>query len=103
MHHRLQSCCLSKISCDSLVSALRSNPSHLTGLDLSFNYLQESGVKELLDLVKNPQNKLETLRSVDGWSSSQLYCTKHSWNQSKDLVFPSKLQSSQQLLPSVKL
>ncbi|XP_041823910.1 uncharacterized protein LOC121628724 isoform X8 [Melanotaenia boesemani] len=59
---RLQYCSLSKISCDSLASALRSNPSHLTELDLRGNDLQESDVKELLDLVKNPQNKLETLR-----------------------------------------
>ncbi|XP_041823929.1 NACHT, LRR and PYD domains-containing protein 14-like isoform X17 [Melanotaenia boesemani] len=64
---RLKFCRLSNISCDSLASALRSYPSHLTELDLRDNFLQESDVKELLDLVKNPQNKLETLRTVDGW------------------------------------
>ncbi|KAM4559621.1 NLR family CARD domain-containing protein 3-like isoform 2-T3 [Odontesthes bonariensis] len=59
---RLWGCSWSEISCASLVSALKSNPSHLTELDLKFNNLKESAVKELSDLVKSPHNKLETLR-----------------------------------------
>ncbi|KAM4538417.1 NACHT, LRR and PYD domains-containing protein 12-like isoform 2-T3 [Fundulus diaphanus] len=59
---RLWSCRLSKISCDHLVTALKSNPSHLTELDLRYNNLKESDVQQLQDLVKSPDYKLKTLR-----------------------------------------
>ncbi|XP_077073345.1 uncharacterized protein LOC143724250 isoform X1 [Siphateles boraxobius] len=48
-----------------LTSVLKSNPSHLRELDLSGNKLGDSGVKNLSDLLMNPQFKLEKLHLFD--------------------------------------
>ncbi|KAK7919127.1 hypothetical protein WMY93_010411 [Mugilogobius chulae] len=58
---RLSSCGLSKMSCSSLASALKSNPSHLRKLDLGENYLSDSDVKELLELKRSSDCRLEEL------------------------------------------
>nr|XP_055051325.1 NACHT, LRR and PYD domains-containing protein 3-like isoform X1 [Misgurnus anguillicaudatus]XP_055051326.1 NACHT, LRR and PYD domains-containing protein 3-like isoform X1 [Misgurnus anguillicaudatus] len=58
---KLYGCDITDEGCVALTSALRSNPSHLTHLDLSYNNLTDSGVKLISDVLKNPDCKLKIL------------------------------------------
>ncbi|CAM4584282.1 unnamed protein product [Leuciscus chuanchicus] len=58
----LRGCDMTHEGCSAVTSALNSNPSHLRELDLSGNKLGDSGVRNLSDLLKNPQCKLENLQ-----------------------------------------
>ncbi|XP_073689721.1 NACHT, LRR and PYD domains-containing protein 3-like isoform X5 [Garra rufa] len=60
----LSKCGVTDEGCAALASALRSNPSHLRELDLSWNKLGDS-VKLLSDVLQNPHCKLEKLRLID--------------------------------------
>lgn len=60
---RLINCSLSKISCVSLASAIKSNPSHLKELELSFNKLRHQDMKLLCDFLMSPHCRLDNLRS----------------------------------------
>ncbi|KAK3517592.1 hypothetical protein QTP70_012950 [Hemibagrus guttatus] len=59
---RMCNCGVSVEGCAALTLALRSNPSHLRGLNLSYNLLGDSGVKSLSAVLENPHCKLETLK-----------------------------------------
>uniref|UniRef100_W5LCF9 NACHT LRR and PYD domain-containing protein n=1 Tax=Astyanax mexicanus TaxID=7994 RepID=W5LCF9_ASTMX len=59
---QLEFCSITGEDCAALVSALKSNPSHLRELNLNYNKPGESGVKLLTDLQKDPHFKLEKLQ-----------------------------------------
>ncbi|XP_029548415.1 NLR family CARD domain-containing protein 3-like [Salmo trutta] len=62
----LSGCGVTEEGCDSLASALKSNPSHLRELDLSNNDLKDSGVELLSAGLGNPHCKLTLdLNTVD--------------------------------------
>ncbi|KAI2642442.1 NACHT, LRR and PYD domains-containing protein 12 [Labeo rohita] len=58
---RLHYCSIGEEGCAALISALRSNPSHLRELDLSYNKPGDSGVNLISALLEDPHCKLEKL------------------------------------------
>uniref|UniRef100_A0AAZ1XZR3 RING-type domain-containing protein n=1 Tax=Oreochromis aureus TaxID=47969 RepID=A0AAZ1XZR3_OREAU len=62
---RVTRCWLSETHCEVVASALKSNPSHLTEVNMSWNELQDSAVKHLCAGLESPNCRLETLRLVD--------------------------------------
>ncbi|XP_053189615.1 NACHT, LRR and PYD domains-containing protein 12-like, partial [Scomber japonicus] len=70
---QLHNCGLSETHCEVLASALKSNSSHLTYLDLSYNILSDSSVKRLSAGLESPNCRLETL-SLYNCSLSEISC-----------------------------
>ena len=59
---RLSHCLITHEGCSFLASALKSNPSYLKWLDLSYNHPGDSGVRKLTGRLNDPNCKLETFR-----------------------------------------
>uniref|UniRef100_A0A8C1YKT3 Uncharacterized protein n=1 Tax=Cyprinus carpio TaxID=7962 RepID=A0A8C1YKT3_CYPCA len=57
----LSYCSITEKQCLTLTSALKSNPSHLRELDLSWNQIRNTGVNHLCDVLKDSHCKLERL------------------------------------------
>ncbi|KAL4001587.1 poly [ADP-ribose] polymerase 9 [Sarotherodon galilaeus] len=70
---RLINCEFSETHCEVVASALKSNPSHLTELDMSFNKLQDSAVKVLCAGLESPNCRLESLRAVYQGQKQQMF------------------------------
>uniref|UniRef100_A0A6Q2YEC6 NACHT, LRR and PYD domains-containing protein 12-like n=2 Tax=Esox lucius TaxID=8010 RepID=A0A6Q2YEC6_ESOLU len=72
---RLSFCRVTEEGCASLASSLRSNPSHLRELDLSFNHPGDSGVRLLYGRLEDPDCRLEKLKvdhNEEFWVKPQL-------------------------------
>lgn len=61
---RLSDCMVTEEGCSYLASTLRSNPSHIRELDLSYNNPGVSGLRQISDLMKDSHCKLEKLKYV---------------------------------------
>lgn len=60
--HRLSFCNITEKGCGFLASAVKSNPSHLSELDLSYNHLGKSGVKLISEALEEGRCELTKLR-----------------------------------------
>uniref|UniRef100_A0AAY5K8Z8 SPRY-associated domain-containing protein n=1 Tax=Esox lucius TaxID=8010 RepID=A0AAY5K8Z8_ESOLU len=69
----MSGCLVTKEGCASLVSALKSNPSHLKELDLSYNQPGDLGVRLLSAGLEDPHWRLEKLNCPPSIPNYTLY------------------------------
>jgi len=62
LSYSLNNCSIGEEGFRALASALRSNPSHIRELQLSWNEAGDSGVKHLSSLLEDPNCRLEKLQ-----------------------------------------
>ncbi|XP_067284823.1 uncharacterized protein [Pseudorasbora parva] len=77
---RVSGCMVTEEGCGYVSSALRSNPSHLRELDLSYNHPGDSGVKLLSDTRNHPNCRLEKL-NVDHGGEIRITAGLHKYYQ----------------------
>uniref|UniRef100_A0A8C6TZL3 B30.2/SPRY domain-containing protein n=1 Tax=Neogobius melanostomus TaxID=47308 RepID=A0A8C6TZL3_9GOBI len=87
----LSGCQVSKSGCASLISALSSETSCLTELDLSYNHPGETEAKQLTALFQDPQKKLRFLSFLTALSFEIIWksCKLHNLPHLLLMVFPS--------------
>ncbi|XDV23179.1 hypothetical protein PO909_027871 [Leuciscus waleckii] len=98
---KLCGCSMTEEQCLILTSALKSNPSHLRELVLSGNKLGDSGVKNLSDLLMNPQCKLEKLH-LKNCGITDVSALTQSLTNSKALQFLKELDLSNNMIRDSK-
>ncbi|XP_063322646.1 NACHT, LRR and PYD domains-containing protein 12-like [Pelmatolapia mariae] len=90
---RLIQCGLSATHCEVVASALKSNPSHLTELDMSWNNMQDSAVKLLCAGLESPNCRLEALR-LKNCGFSEISCDYLAAALNSNPLFPKVLDLS---------
>ncbi|XP_050951511.1 protein NLRC5 [Labeo rohita] len=83
-------CSITEEQCLILTSALKSNPSHLTELDLRWNQIKNTGVNHLCDVLKDSHCKLERL-SLYGCGITDVSSLTQSLTNTKALQFLKEL------------
>ncbi|KAK9979090.1 hypothetical protein ABG768_012535 [Culter alburnus] len=97
----LYDCSITEEQCVILTSALKSNPSLLRELDLSWNKLGDSGLKHLCDVLKDSHCKLERL-SLQCCDITDVSSLTQSLTNSKALQFLKDLDLSKNMIRDSK-